>query len=197
MPNSLTLRVGLQRCRLGLALCALAFAAPALTPTSAAQTGTLAGTVVDADFGDPLIGVNVVVEDLGTTGAATDLGRALPDPRRARWHLHARILSCRLPDAARHGRRRGRRRGDDDRPPDGRRPPTARRRDGRGPRDPQQRRGAAGAAGEGPRFAGHDLGREHRPERFLRRRATPSRKCLARASSAASTCTCAASATGT
>ena len=73
MPHLLTLRVGLPRGRFWLALCALAFAAPAFTPTSAAQTGTLAGTVVDADFGDPLIGVNVIVEGLGTTGAATDL----------------------------------------------------------------------------------------------------------------------------
>ena len=70
MPNSLTLRVGLHRCRLWLALGALALAA--FSPSALAQTGTLAGTVVDADFGDPLPGVNVVVETLGTTGAATD-----------------------------------------------------------------------------------------------------------------------------
>ena len=68
MPNPLTLRVGPARGLFWPLFCALALAAPAF-----AQTGTLAGTVVDADFGDPLIGVNVVVEDLGTTGAATDL----------------------------------------------------------------------------------------------------------------------------
>ena len=71
MPNSLTLRVGLHRCRLWLALGALALAA--FFPSAFAQTGTLAGTVVDADFGDPLPGVNVVIEELGTTGSATDL----------------------------------------------------------------------------------------------------------------------------
>ena len=67
MPHLQTLRAGSARVRRWLALCALAIATPAF-----AQTGTLAGTVVDADFGDPLPGVNVVVEDLGTTGAATD-----------------------------------------------------------------------------------------------------------------------------
>lgn len=44
----------------------------ALAPLAAAQNGTIAGTVVDRETGETLIGVNVVVEPLGT-GAATGL----------------------------------------------------------------------------------------------------------------------------
>ena len=47
-------------------------AASWLAPAARAQSGTVAGTVTDADSGDPIIGANVLV--LGTTtGAATDL----------------------------------------------------------------------------------------------------------------------------
>ena len=43
-----------------------------LLPSSFAQTGSFAGTVIDGDFGDPLIGANVVLK--GTLqGTSTDL----------------------------------------------------------------------------------------------------------------------------
>ncbi|MEM1042999.1 MAG: TonB-dependent receptor [Bacteroidota bacterium] len=42
------------------------------TPAVFGQTGTIAGVVVDQDLGETLIGVNVLVEELGT-GAATGL----------------------------------------------------------------------------------------------------------------------------
>ncbi|MDX1529968.1 MAG: TonB-dependent receptor [Rhodothermales bacterium] len=54
-----------------LALCGLAFLF-ALAPSAFAQTGTLAGTVVDRETGETLIGVNVLIESLGT-GAATGI----------------------------------------------------------------------------------------------------------------------------
>ena len=51
-----------------VALCLLAY----VVPLSAGETGKIAGRVEDAQTGDPLIGISVVIE--GTTmGASTDL----------------------------------------------------------------------------------------------------------------------------
>ncbi|SHK58521.1 TonB-dependent receptor [Rhodothermus profundi] len=50
----------------------LLFLAMWLVCPAQAQTGRIAGTVVDADTGEPLIGVNVFVEE-NSTGTATDL----------------------------------------------------------------------------------------------------------------------------
>ncbi len=70
-PTTLAVRLSRtlrQSASIGLTLLFLLLAAPA----AFAQTGTIAGIVVDEDLGETLIGVNVLVEELGT-GAATGL----------------------------------------------------------------------------------------------------------------------------
>ncbi len=70
-PTPLAVRLAHALRMLAPAGLALFLALLAAAPV-AAQTGTIAGVVVDEDLGETLIGVNVLVEELGT-GAATGL----------------------------------------------------------------------------------------------------------------------------
>jgi outer membrane receptor protein involved in Fe transport len=70
LPPLRLLRADRGTCLAGLALLFLTLC---LMPAALAQTGTIAGVVVDSETGETLIGVNVIVEDEFGTGAATGL----------------------------------------------------------------------------------------------------------------------------